>query len=78
VKDVRRAHAPELDRLADREARIHRLCELNVMAQVRNVCHTTVAQAAWRRGQALQVHGFIYSLEDGVLRDLGVSRTSSS
>jgi carbonic anhydrase len=72
VKDVHRAHAGELDDLPGRDLRIHRLCELNVMAQVKNVCHTTVVQAAWRRGQAVQVHGFIYSLEDGLLRDLEV------
>jgi carbonic anhydrase len=73
VKDVRRAHAADLDACAGREARLDRLCELNVMAQVKNVCHTTVVQAAWRRGQPVQVHGFIYSLEDGLLRDLQVS-----
>ena len=74
VKDVRRLHEAELDALPDREARVNRLCELNVMAQVRNVCHTTVVQAAWRRNQPVQVHGFIYSLDDGLLRDLEVSQ----
>jgi carbonic anhydrase len=74
VKDVRRAHAANLDACATREARLDRLCELNVMAQVKNVCHTTVVQAAWRRGQAVQVHGLIYSLDDGLLRDLEVSQ----
>jgi carbonic anhydrase len=74
VKDVRRLHEADLDRCPSREARLDRLCELNVMAQVKNVCHTTVLQAAWRRGQPVQVHGFIYSLEDGLLRDLKVSK----
>jgi len=74
VKDVHRARAAEMDALPGREARIHRLCELNVMAQVKNVCHTTVVQAAWRRDQPVQVHGFIYSLDDGLLRDLKVSQ----
>jgi carbonic anhydrase len=74
VKDVRRAREADLDTCATREARLDRLCELNVMAQVKNVCHTTVVQAAWRRGQTLQIHGLIYSLEDGLLRDLEVSR----
>lgn len=74
VKEVRRAHAPELDALDAHEARVRRLCELNVMAQVRHVCHSTVVQDAWRRGQALQVHGLIYGVEDGLLRDLEVSR----
>lgn len=64
-------HAEELDAL-DEEARIDRLCELNVMQQVANVCVTTVVQDAWERGQALAVHGVIYSLNDGILRDLGL------
>ncbi len=46
------------------------LCELNVAAQVRNVCYTTIVQDAWRRGQNLSVHGWIYSLDDGLLKDL--------
>ena len=74
VKDVRRTHAADLDACATRDARLDRLCELNVMAQVKNVCHTTVVQAAWRRHQPVQVHGFIYSLDDGLLRDLNVSQ----
>ena len=52
------------------KADVDRLCELNVAAQVRNVCHTTIVQDAWRRGQPLSVHGWIYALEDGLLRDL--------
>jgi len=52
------------------------LCELNVAAQVRNVCYTTIVQDAWRRGQSLAVHGWIYSLEDGILKNLDVSISS--
>ncbi|HEY5677408.1 MAG TPA: carbonate dehydratase [Myxococcales bacterium] len=55
------------------EARVNRLCELNVLEQVRNTARTTVVQDAWRRGQPLSLHGWIYSLEDGLLRDLGVT-----
>ena len=55
--------------LSDKE-RTDRLCELNVAAQVRNVCHTTIVQDAWRREQNLNVHGWIYSLHDGLLQDL--------
>lgn len=62
-------HAEELDGL-DETTRIDRLCELNVMQQVANVCVTTVVQDAWERDQALSVHGVIYSIADGVLRDL--------
>ena len=54
-------------------ARIDRLCELNVVEQVANVCHTTIVRDAWARSQDLTVHGLVYGLEDGLLRDLGVS-----
>lgn len=66
-------HRQELDLLADPVACNHRMCELNVIAQVGNVASTTVVEEAWRRGQQLQVHGLIYSLEDGHLKDLQVS-----
>jgi len=73
VKDVRRLHDAELDALPDRAARLDRLCELNVIEQVVNVAHTTVVQDAWARGQALNVHGWIYGIQDGLIRDLGMS-----
>ncbi len=50
-----------------------RLCELNVIEQVANVCHTTIARDAWERGQELAVHGWIYGLQDGLLKDLHVT-----
>ena len=50
-----------------------RLCELNVIEQVANVCHTTIARDAWERGQELAVHGWIYGLQDGLLRDLNIT-----
>jgi carbonic anhydrase len=49
------------------------MCELNVIEQVQNVCQTTVVQDAWQRGQSLSVHGFVYSIHDGLLRDLHIS-----
>jgi len=55
------------------EARVNMLCELNVKRQVRNVCHTTIVQNAWMRGQELTVHGWIYGLEDGLIKDLDTS-----
>lgn len=75
VRQVRRAHASELDLLADDSARWRRLCELNVMAQVGNVCRTDIARACWKRGQSLAVHGWIYDVCDGLLRDLDVTVT---
>jgi carbonic anhydrase len=70
VQDVRDRHAQLIGQAASDEARIDRLCELNVVDQVRHVCHTTIVQDAWRRQQLLVVHGWIYDLRDGLLRDL--------
>ena len=61
----------------DDEARVNLLCELNVQRQVRNVCHTTIVQNAWKRQQPLEVHGWIYGLSDGLLKDLGVTINSA-
>jgi carbonic anhydrase len=69
IKDVHE-RSPAEDEGLDETARVNRLCELNVQAQVRNVCHTTIVQDAWRRGQPLTVHGWIYALNDGLLKDL--------
>lgn len=73
VQDVRQRHGAELAALASAEARLRRLCELHVLAQTVHVGETTVVQDAWRRGQALAVHGLIYGLDDGILRHLGLS-----
>ena len=70
IKDVQHVHRERINALPDKEARVDLLCELNVMAQVANVCHTSIAQNAWSRGQKLDVHGWIYSLKDGLLNDL--------
>jgi carbonic anhydrase len=70
VQDVQHLHRDTLDALPA-EARARRLCELNVIEQVVNVCHTTIVRHAWERGQDLAVHGVIYGIEDGLLRDLG-------
>lgn len=73
IKDVQHRHRAELDAIPDKNERLARLCELNVMAQVSNVCHTTIAQNAWARQQPLAVHGWVYSLRDGLVRDMRVS-----
>jgi len=75
VEDVAEKHAAALGRVAEEGARLRLLCELNVREQVSNVCRTTVVQDAWARGQELSVHGWIYALEDGLLRDLGLCVT---
>lgn len=78
VQAVRDRHAVALEAIANETARERRLCELNVQEQVRNVCDSTVVQDAWARGQALSVHGWIYDVEDGLLRDLGRSRSGAA
>jgi len=72
IQDIRAQHDAELGALPSEAARHDRLCELNVIAQAINVCQITVVQDAWRRQQPLTVHGWIYGLTDGLLRDLGV------
>lgn len=72
IKDIYVRHKQELDAIDNPEARGDRLCELNVVEQVKNVCHTTIVQDAWANGQPLSVHGLIYALKDGLLRDLAV------
>jgi len=77
VEDVRNKHDHCLCGLADDTARSAKLCELNVIEQVANVCSTTMVQDAWTRGQDLAVHGWIYGLKDGRLRDLHTSAGSA-
>lgn len=78
VQDVRAKYAAELDAIADEVARARRLCELNVREQVRNVCESTVLRDAWARAQPVSVHGWVYGIEDGRLRDLECSRSGAS
>jgi len=73
VQDVLHEHEELLAKVSDENERLNRLCELNVIEQVLNVGRTTIVQSAWQRGQELVVHGWIYGLENGLLRDLNVS-----
>lgn len=72
VQDVHAKHLAHLETLPP-EARVDKLCELNVLEQVLNVSHTMVVQDAWQRGQDLTIHGWIYGLRDGLMRDLGMT-----
>jgi carbonic anhydrase len=74
LQDVRFKHESTLAKAGDRVS--DKLCELNVIEQAANVCHTTIARDAWERGQELVVHGWIYGLQDGLLRDLEVTVTN--
>lgn len=73
IKDVARFNQHELEGL-EGTAKFDRLCELNVIEQVHNVANTSIVQEAWREGKELSVHGWIYGLKDGRLKDLGVSQ----
>ncbi len=76
VQDVRQKHQKHLAEVAGDSAASDRLAELNVIEQVANVCQTTIACDAWERGQKLAVHGWIYGLQDGLLRDLEITVTN--
>ena len=73
IHDVRDKHAAALAAIGLDGERVNRLCELNVKEQVAHVCQTTIVRDAWERGQKLTVHGWVYSLKDGLLRDLDVA-----
>jgi carbonic anhydrase len=77
IQDVGHQHARRLQSLQDAAQRTDRLCELNVIEQVSNVCRTTMVEDAWTRGQALTVHGWIYGIHDGHLRDLNFTVSSA-
>jgi carbonic anhydrase len=78
VQDVHDRHHAVVGSAPDDEARIARLCELNVIEQAIHVCRTTIVEDAWRRGQALAIHGWIYDLRDGLLRDLDCTAAAPS
>ena len=76
VQDVRDRHETRLAQIDDADERLNRLCELNAIHQVVNVCQTSILREAWQRGQSVTVHAWCYSLNDGLIRDLGVSANS--
>jgi len=73
LEDVARKHADRLDSISGVDERAARLCEMNVIEQVSNVCRTTILRRAWERGQQVEVHGLVYGLRDGLLRPVGGS-----
>ena len=77
VRDIHQRHQAALAAILDDSERLRKLCELNVREQVINVGNTTIVQDAWERGQGIAIHGWIYDIADGLLRDLGVCITSS-
>ena len=78
IRDVYRLHRGEIDSCGGEDNRLDRLCEKNVIEQALNVCSSTVVQNAWRTGCELSVHGWIYAVKDGLIRDLEVSMSDSA
>ncbi|WP_287372948.1 carbonate dehydratase [Prosthecochloris sp.] len=75
IRDVYRTHSEEIDAIDDKNEKLDKMCELNVIEQVINVCNTTTVRNAWKSGQELSVHGWIYGIEDGILQDLNICVT---
>ncbi|GAC1536358.1 MAG: hypothetical protein NVS2B7_05980 [Herpetosiphon sp.] len=73
VQDVAQLYRPQLQRLSGARQQWNTLCELNVIEQVMHVAQTTIVQQAWARGQAVTLHGWVYGLHDGLIKDLGIS-----
>lgn len=73
IRRIRQEHLTELDALPSRDSKWRRLCELNVLNQVQNIARVRPVRGAWEQGQSLAIHGWIYDLSDGLLKDLGAS-----
>ena len=78
IKDIFLRHRAELKKYKTEDERLSRMCEINVIEQVANLAHSKIVQTAWQKDQPLQIHGWIYGLNDGVINDLKVSRTGLS
>jgi carbonic anhydrase len=76
IRDVRFKNAAELIEIEDLDQRLNRLCELNVIEQVQNVCRTTIVQKAWKEGHSLSVHGWVFAIQTGLIHDLEVTMNS--
>ncbi len=78
IKDVYRFHSEELDNIKDEKDRLSRFVELNVVEQVYDLAKTSIIQQAWRKGQEIEIHGWVYSLANGIIKDLDVSFSNDS
>lgn len=78
VKDIALRHRVELQDLPNQEARLSRMCEINVTEQVANLAHSKIVQTAWQKNQPLEIHGWIYGVHDGVIKNLHVSHKGLS
>lgn len=73
IKDVYRFHKEKFENITDKAEQVQLLCELNVIEQVANICNTTILKRAWESGQEITVHGLVYNLHDGILKNLDVN-----
>jgi len=73
IEDVYRFHKEKLDAITNKTEKVNTLCELNVIEQVANVCNTTILRNAWQNNQDITIHGFVYNLHDGILKNLNVT-----
>ncbi|MHB0867483.1 MAG: carbonate dehydratase [Thermoleophilia bacterium] len=78
IRDINQRHSAELARFSTEEEKINRLCELNVIEQVKNVGNSTIVQEAWQRGQVVIIHGWIYDISDGLLQDMDACVSSAA
>ena len=77
IRDIADSHADELDAQSSERAQQDRLCELSIQSQVENLARTPIIQYAWKRGRRINIHGWVYSLGDGLIRDLQCSRSAT-
>ncbi|WP_445666101.1 carbonate dehydratase [Fodinibius sp. AD559] len=77
IQDVYRKHKNEIENNSSEEDKLKQFCELNVLAQVQNICHSPFVRQAWEEGQDLSVHGLIYDLKTGLLNDLDICASSA-
>ena len=73
IKNIYKRSQHQLEHLATEQEKLDKMCELNVIQQVHNLCYTSIVQEAWHKGQPLSVHGWIYDIKDGILKNLGIT-----
>jgi len=78
IREIYRNRQPELQRISNAAEQLDRMCEMNIEEQVRNVGHTSIVQKTWAKGEPLHIHGWIYGISNGLLKDLGFSVSSAT
>jgi carbonic anhydrase len=78
IRDVADSHAGQLADIEDQSARMNKLCELSIRSQVENLARTPIIEYAWQQGRQISIHGWVYSLDDGLIQDLGCTRSAQT